>query len=124
MSGYLELGQHVLRHLEALGEDLPVHIHGDVPVAEHGLVRDVHGAGPHPARGEDARPVAHQVAGAVAEADVDAPGHGGLELGREDHGAELHGVARLVDRLVCLDEDGVTLGSGVTSHITHMTRDT
>ena len=72
---HLELGQDILRHLEALAEDLTVDIHRDVPVAHDRLVRQVHTASPDSAGGEDAGPVMDDVARTVPHLNINAARH-------------------------------------------------
>ena len=83
MSGHphLEFRQHILGHLEALREQLPVNVHGDVPVAEDGLVRDIDAGGPDAPGGEHPGPVTDEVTRPVPQGDVDAPVTAGLSWG-------------------------------------------
>ena len=76
MSGHshLEFRQHILGHLEALREQLPVNINGDVPVAEDGLVRDIDAGGPHAPGGEHPGPVPDEVTRSIPQGDVTTPG--------------------------------------------------
>ena len=106
---HLEVGQDVLGHLEALCKDLPIHINGNVPVAKNRFVSNIQAASPDPLGGEDSVPVSDQGPGPVSHLDVDPSCDGGLELRGQYHHPELDGVAGPVDRLVCLDEDGVSL---------------
>ena len=52
-NNYLELGQHILSNLKALGEDLTIDINRDVPVSHHRFVSQVHTSGPDSTCGED-----------------------------------------------------------------------